>query len=127
MLALYALIATAILYTIYTATSIYCQGVPGPWYTNVTSLPLKYQEFARNRRLWIHSLHQRYGPTVRLSPNEVSFASADGMKEIYQSVGSGYEKTEFYDLFQQYGNRTMFTMLGRHEVGLTVSHGQVWC
>lgn len=119
MLALYALIAAAILYVVYTTTSVYFQGVPGPWYTNISSLPLKYQEFARNRRLWIHSLHQRYGPTVRLSPTEVSFANADGMKEIYQSTGSGYEKTEFYDLFQQYGYRTMFTMLGRHEVGLT--------
>ena len=117
MFALYALPAVAILYVAYAVISVYRQGVPGPWYTNVTSLPLKYQEFSRNRRLWIHSLHQRYGPTVRLAPNEVSFASHEGMKEIYQSSGSGYEKTEFYDLFMQYGHRTMFTMPDRHEVG----------
>lgn len=120
MLALYALIAAAILYITFAAASIYRQGVPGPWYTNLSSLPLKYQEFNRNRRLWIHSLHQRYGPTVRLSPTEVSFSSIDGVKEIYQSSGSGYEKTEFYDLFQQYNHRTMFTMLDRHEVSLKV-------
>ncbi|PSK34958.1 hypothetical protein B9Z65_1541 [Elsinoe australis] len=37
------------------------------------------------------------------------------MKEIYQSGGSGYEKTEFYDMFKQYNYRTMFSMLGREE------------
>lgn len=79
--------------------------VPGPWYTHLTTLVLKYHEFTKNRRLWIHELHQRYGPVVRLSPNEVSFANLEGMKEIYQSGGSGYDKTEFYDLFKQYNHR----------------------
>ncbi|KIV90665.1 hypothetical protein PV10_05297 [Exophiala mesophila] len=89
--------------------------VPGPWYNNFTSMVLKYHEFSKNRRLWIHHLHRRYGPVVRLSPNEVSFANLDGMKEIYQSGGSGYDKTEFYDLFKQYNNRTMFSTLNRHD------------
>lgn len=93
--------------------------VPGPWYTNLTSFVLKYHELTRNRRLWIHGLHQQYGPVVRLAPNEVSFSNLEGMKEIYQSGGSGYEKTEFYDLFKQYDHRTMFTTLGRHEVGFS--------
>lgn len=79
--------------------------VPGPWYNHLTTLVLKYHEFTKNRRLWIHELHRRYGPVVRLSPNEVSFANLEGMKEIYQSGGSGYDKTEFYDLFKQYNHR----------------------
>lgn len=79
--------------------------VPGPWYNNFTSVVLKYHEFGKNRRLWIHELHRRYGAVVRLSPDEVSFANVDGMKEIYQSGGSGYDKTEFYDLFKQYDHR----------------------
>ncbi|OKL55861.1 hypothetical protein UA08_08881 [Talaromyces atroroseus] len=83
--------------------------LPGPWYTTVTSLVLKYHEFTKNRRLWIHALHQKYGPVVRIAPNEVSFSNTEGMKEIYQSGGSGYDKTEFYDLFTQYGHRTLFT------------------
>lgn len=77
--------------------------VPGPWYTKVTSLWIKFQEFRGNRRLAVHRLHQKYGPVVRLAPNEVSFTGLDAVREIYTSGGSGYDKTEFYDLFRQYG------------------------
>lgn len=84
---------------------VYQTKVPGPWYSHLTSLVLKYNEFTKNRRLWIHDLHRRYGPVVRLSPDEVSFANLEGMREIYQSGGSGYDKTEFYDLFKQYNHR----------------------
>ncbi len=77
--------------------------LPGPWYTVFTSLVLKYQEFTSNRRLYIHQLHLKYGATVRVAPNEVSFASLEAMREIYASGGSGYDKTELYDLFRQFG------------------------
>lgn len=76
--------------------------VPGPWYTRYTSLWIKYQEFTANRRESIHALHEKYGPVVRLGPNEVSFTSLDAIKEIYSSGGSGYDKTEFYTLFRQF-------------------------
>lgn len=97
-----------ILWASYTFASIrraIATKVPGPWHVNLTSLVLKYHELTGNRRLWIHKLHQRYGPVVRLSPNEVSFNNVEGIKEIYQSGGSGYERTEFYDLFTQFGHR----------------------
>lgn len=105
MLILYAIPLLWLVVTGISTWRSYITRVPGPWYTNVTSLVLKYHEFTRRRRLWIHSLHELYGPVVRLAPNEVSFANLEGMKEIYQSGGSGYEKTEFYDLFKQYDTR----------------------
>ena len=77
--------------------------IPGPWYTAFTSLVLKYHEFTSNRRLYIHALHQKYGTIVRIAPNEVSFASLEAIREIYASGGSGYDKTELYDLFRQFG------------------------
>ncbi|KAJ5090698.1 hypothetical protein N7532_009382 [Penicillium argentinense] len=89
--------------------------VPGPWYTNLTSFVLKYFEFQGKRRVWIHKLHETYGPVVRLAPNEVAFANLEGMKEIYQSGGSGYDKTEFYNLFKQYGRRPMFALMNKNE------------
>ena len=79
--------------------------IPGPFLTRLTSLPLIYQEFTSNRRLYIHALHQKYGPVVRLSPNEVSFTSLEALKEIYTSGGSGYDKTELYTLFMQFDTR----------------------
>ncbi|KAJ5807784.1 hypothetical protein N7474_009053 [Penicillium riverlandense] len=89
--------------------------IPGPWYTRFTSLWIKYQEFTANRREFIHRLHQIYGPVVRLAPNEVSFASLEAIKEIYSSGGSGYDKTEFYDLFRQFRIKTMFSTLSKDE------------
>lgn len=87
--------------------------IPGPWYAHFTSLPLKWAELNARRTLFIHELHQRYGPAVRVAPNEVSFASAPAVKEIYCSGGSGYDKTEFYNLFTVYGRRTMFSTLDK--------------
>ncbi|KAL4802600.1 cytochrome P450 [Aspergillus unguis] len=88
--------------------------LPGPWYTRFTSLVLKYHEFTSNRRLYIHGLHKRYGPSVRIAPDEVSFASLEAIREIYASGGSGYDKTELYDLFRQFGIKTMFSTLDKH-------------
>ncbi|RDW64318.1 cytochrome P450 [Aspergillus mulundensis] len=85
--------------------------IPGPWYTVLTSWVLKYHEFTSNRRLYIHDLHKRYGPTVRIAPNEISLASLEAIREIYASGGSGYDKTELYDLFRQFGIKTMFSTL----------------
>jgi hypothetical protein len=85
--------------------------IPGPTHSIFTSLYLKYKEFSQQRRVYIHELHQRYGPVVRLGPNEVSFASADAVKEIYQSGSSGYDRTELYDLFKQFDTRTLFSTL----------------
>ncbi|TVY39378.1 putative sterigmatocystin biosynthesis P450 monooxygenase [Lachnellula occidentalis] len=104
-----------VLYAVFTTVRVFLTKVPGPWYTNITSLILKYHEFSGSRRTWIHSLHQRYGPVVRLAPNECSFANFEGMKEIYQSGGSGYDKTEFYDLFKQFDYRTMFSTLKKQD------------
>lgn len=86
--------------------------VPGPSLNRVTSLVLKYHEFTANRTKYIHALHLKYGPVVRIAPNEVAFSSLAAVKEIYSSGGSGYDKTEFYDLFTVYGRR----------FGISVSH-----
>lgn len=87
--------------------------LPGPWYSHFTSLPLKYAEFQAQRTNHIHALHLRHGPVVRIALNELSFSSAAAVREIYASAGSGYDKTEFYDLFTVYGRRTMFSTLDK--------------
>lgn len=79
--------------------------IPGPALSLFSSWPLKYHEFRAERTRYVHRLHLQYGPVVRIAPNEVAFASLDGVKEIYGSGGSGYDKTEFYNLFTVYGRR----------------------
>ncbi|KAJ6787095.1 hypothetical protein PWT90_10883 [Aphanocladium album] len=96
---------------IYRAAFAPLSKLPGPWYSLFSDAFLMYKEFSAERRLYIHELHKTYGPVVRLGPNEVSFTSLEALKEIYQSGGSGYDKTEFYNLFIQYGIRTTFSSL----------------
>lgn len=87
--------------------------IPGPRLARFTSAVLRWNEFQGRRTLYVHELHKRYGPVVRLAPNEVSFASAAAVKDIYGSAGSGYDKTDFYNLFTVYGRRTMFSTLNK--------------
>ncbi|KAG5928127.1 hypothetical protein E4U42_001237 [Claviceps africana] len=79
--------------------------IPGPTISLCTSLLLKWNELNASRTLYIHYLHEKYGPVVRIAPNEVSFTSWAALKEIYCSGGSGYDKSHFYDLFKIYGTR----------------------
>ncbi|CCC10599.1 unnamed protein product [Sordaria macrospora k-hell] len=44
--------------------------LPGPFYTKLTSLIRKYHELRATRTRYIHALHLRYGPVVRVAPNE---------------------------------------------------------
>ncbi|CCF34970.1 cytochrome P450 [Colletotrichum higginsianum] len=89
--------------------------VPGPGLSRFTSVVLRWHEFGANRTLYIHSLHLKYGPVVRIAPNEVSFTSYEAVKEIYGSLGSGYDKHRFYNLFKVFQRRTMFSTLEKGE------------
>lgn len=103
----FALIAPAVVCGLYLVRCLLSplNKIPGPMLARYTSLILKWHEFKTNRTRYIHKLHLRYGPVVRIAPTEVAFASLGAVKEIYCSGGSGYDKTEFYDLFQVYGRR----------------------
>ena len=58
----------------------------------------------------LFALHQRYGPVVRLAPNEISVNSVDALRTVY--VG-GFEKHRWYlDVFANYGSPNIFTLLG---------------
>ncbi|KAI9065996.1 cytochrome P450 [Trametes sanguinea] len=87
--------------------------IPGPRICALTRLPLMYHEFLGRRRMWIHTLHLRYGPVVRVAPDEVSFASREAAKEIYTSGGSGFDKSPFYNLFSNFETPNMFSTLER--------------
>jgi len=85
--------------------------IPGPKLAALTQWWIIYHEFT------IHTLHQKYGPVVRISPTEVSFTSPEGVREIY-GAGSTFPKSHFYDLFMYYGERNMFTTLTKKEHGV---------
>jgi hypothetical protein len=115
MFLIYSLPILFLVYYLYTHLTSPLSKLPGPFYTNLTPLPLIYAEFTGTRRLYIDNLHNTYGPAIRIAPNECSFASYEAMKEIYTSGGSGYDRTEFYELFMQFGHKTLFSMPPRGE------------
>lgn len=79
--------------------------LPGPFWSKFTPVALRWHEFNSNRTLYVHSLHAKYGPVVRIAPNEASFTSYEAVKEIYGSLGSGYDKSRFYNLFRVFQRR----------------------
>ncbi|KAI5244665.1 putative cytochrome P450 [Aureobasidium subglaciale] len=115
MFLVYLIPILATVYFVYTRLASPLAKLPGPIYTIFTPLYLIYNEFTGNRRVYIDNLHTIHGSVVRIGPNEVSFASYEAMKEIYTSGGSGFDRTEFYELFMQFGTKTLFSMPPRGE------------
>ncbi|KAF7549664.1 hypothetical protein G7Z17_g6221 [Cylindrodendrum hubeiense] len=70
--------------------------IPGPVYTLLTRLPLKYYTLTGRRLHWIHALHEQYGPIVRISPREIAVADPESFAAIHR-IGSGFTKSAWYD------------------------------
>lgn len=51
-----------------------------------------------------------------MGPNEVSFNSTSALRTIY-GAGSGFERTAFYDMFEAYGRKNMFSFTSVKEHG----------
>ncbi|KAF2667600.1 benzoate 4-monooxygenase cytochrome P450 [Microthyrium microscopicum] len=82
--------------------------IPGPKLYACTSWRLAYDDWKGTRTRKIERLHAKYGPVVRIGPEEVSFNSLTALKTIY-GAGSGFERTSFYDMFDVYGRKNLFT------------------
>jgi hypothetical protein len=82
--------------------------IPGPKTFALTKWRLALEDWTGNRTRKINELHQKYGPAVRIGPNEVAFNSLSAMRIIY-GAGSGFERTPFYDMFDAYGKKNLFT------------------
>lgn len=69
--------------------------IPGPRLAAITSLWYVYQVRQGRMAVLNKDLHKKYGPVVRISPNDVSFDSKEAFQAIY--TGSQYiEKGDFY-------------------------------
>ncbi|KAI7324842.1 putative P450 monooxygenase [Hortaea werneckii] len=82
--------------------------VPGPKLFALTKWRLAWEDYRGQRTRTIHSLHERFGPAVRIGPNDVHFNSFAALKKIY-GAGSGFERTSFYRMFDAYGRQNLFT------------------
>ncbi|KAL2206956.1 cytochrome P450, partial [Sarocladium strictum] len=84
--------------------------VPGPWYAKFTTLYLKLQVLSGRRMFYIHDLHRRYGPVVRVSPGEVDVLDQEAFKTIHR-IGGGFVKDKWYSTFRVGEAEDVFSML----------------
>ncbi|KAI2610810.1 putative cytochrome P450 [Hypoxylon fragiforme] len=59
---------------------------------------LGYNVITGNRPRWVHSLHEKYGPIVRITPKEVSVQDPDATDRIYAIKGE-FLKASWYKQF----------------------------
>ncbi|KAI5456956.1 cytochrome P450 [Mariannaea sp. PMI_226] len=69
--------------------------IPGPRLAAVSSFWHAYHVRHGRMAYLGKTLHRRYGPIVRVGPNEVWFNTKEAFQSIY-SMGSGFEKSDFY-------------------------------
>ncbi|KAM0345672.1 hypothetical protein ACHAPU_006327 [Fusarium lateritium] len=89
------LLATAA-YGLINAFSSPLRHIPGPWYTHFTHLILKWHIVSGKRVHYIHALHQKYGPIVRVSPQEIAVSDLDAFSTIHK-IGAGFLKSVWYE------------------------------
>jgi cytochrome P450 len=58
---------------------------PGPFLSKITSLPVYLQAITGDRHLIQLREHRKYGPIVRIAPNQLSFSDPAALRTIYQS------------------------------------------
>lgn len=87
------------------------RNIPGPWYAVYTKWWLVRKTVTGVRAKTIHGLHERYGPWVRVAPNEVSTSDTEAIVPIY-GVNSTFVKTDFYT-YQLRAIPELFTMSDR--------------
>lgn len=85
----YALAALAVLSSLYSASVLYSicfhplRRIPGPFLAKSTELWRTSRYVRGNWHRDILDLHSKYGPVVRVSPNEVSIVDRHGLTEVY--------------------------------------------
>ncbi|KAK3943388.1 Pisatin demethylase [Diplogelasinospora grovesii] len=81
---------------------------PGPWLASVSRLWKVISTASGRTHLQHIDLHRKYGPIVRIAPNEVSLASPEAARTLL-SAGKRFFKTPFYGVFPPPENPDIFT------------------
>lgn len=89
--ALAAVATYAVLHTIYNLFFHPLRSFPGPFLFRASRLPFLYATLRGTLATDVLALYERYGPVVRLAPNELAFSSAQAWKDIYGHRPGGEE------------------------------------
>ncbi|PSR83762.1 cytochrome P450 [Coniella lustricola] len=100
--------AVIILRAVYRKHASPLRKYPGPWLASYSRL-WKILSTASTRTHHDHvEIHRKYGPVVRIAPNEVSLASPEAARTVL-SAGKRFYKTPFYGVFPPPENPDIFT------------------
>ncbi|KAL5319155.1 hypothetical protein ACEPPN_012204 [Leptodophora sp. 'Broadleaf-Isolate-01'] len=88
--------------------------VPGPFLPAVTRLYLWYHNVIKDGSYYkkIDEMHVKYGPVVRIAPNEIHLADPDNYDKIYSLSSKFYKDPLFYNAL---GVEVMFTAIANNE------------
>lgn len=90
-----ALVAIAIVYSLIRAAASPLRPVPGPFLARFSRL-WYLQKVWTGELSWLNvELHRRYGPVVRIAPNEYSLDDPTAVKAIY-GLGTTFTKGPWY-------------------------------
>lgn len=84
--------------------------IPGPLRTKCSSLWFLYHQYIGDQCTAIHTLHNEYGPVVRVGPNDIDIAKNDALGPIYVDHG-GFDKSEYYRKYDMLGHPVIFSTL----------------
>ena len=107
-----ALISWIVVRCIYRISFHPLRHIPGPVYAKISSLWLVYHQYIGDSSTAIHGLHNVFGPTVRVGPNDIDMAKNDALGPIYFDQG-GFEKSEYYRKYDIDGYPTIFSTLSQ--------------
>ncbi|KAK5991781.1 Cytochrome P450 monooxygenase lcsI [Cladobotryum mycophilum] len=79
--------------------------IPGPRAWSASRLPLAWGIIKGSMLHDIQELHRKYGPVVRIAPNEVSFASEESWREILQHQPHQHQQQQFLKDSVWWGNQ----------------------
>lgn len=80
--------------------------VPGPKSAALTQYWILYISWAEKRNATVHRLHEKYGPIVRIGPNEVDISDPSYIKDVYVD---NFDKSSFYAQFGVFGQLNSFS------------------
>lgn len=91
---------------IYNVTRHPLAGFPGPLLWRASRLPAIFYLFRARLPLKVHELHLKYGPVVRIAPNELAYSSPQSWKDIYGQKHEGNTSKEIPKFARFYSTLT---------------------
>lgn len=67
--------------------------VPGPWHAKFTDIVLRYHNVVGDKFHWLNGVHKKYGPYVRIAPDEVAVCDPAAVKKVH-GLGTDFRKRQ---------------------------------